>query len=225
MKRSCGNGSLSPDPGSPHFLPGESTDTYARSATGKFTIHKNARDLALFQLAHRSQDLVAEDDVTMATNRQILEMQEQLNELRQAIANDIADRFEASERRLRKGLSEDLDTKLDARERRLREGLSNDMATKVEASERRLGERLSQVVARQLETAQQHLENRMQVHAESLKDLVTKAAEGYGGTLDGIQRELKDFRAEWRKQTEDTDKVMANHGGRIEAIEKTMSSS
>ena len=63
----------------------------------------------------------------------------------------------------------------------------------------------------------------MQMHAEDLKDHVTKAAEGYGGTLDGIQRELKDFRAEWRKKADDTDGVLANHIGRIVTLEQTTS--
>ena len=121
----------------------------------------------------------------MPNNNRFHEMQQQFNELRQAIAKDIAERFEASEQRLRESLSQD--------------------------------------VARQLETAQQHLEGCMQMHAEDLKDHVTKAAEGYGGTLDGIQRELKDFRAEWRNKADDTDGILANHAGRIVALEQTRS--
>jgi len=121
----------------------------------------------------------------MPNNNRFHDMQQQFNELRQAIAKDIAERFEASELRLRESLSQDM--------------------------------------ARQLETAQQHLEGCMQMHAEDLKDHVTKAAEGYGGTLDGIQRELKDFRAEWRKKADDTDGVLANHIGRIVALEQTIS--
>ena len=121
----------------------------------------------------------------MPNNNRFHDMQQQFNELRQAIAKDIAERFEASELRLRESLSQDM--------------------------------------ARQFETAQQHLEGCMQMHAEDLKDHVTKAAEGYGGTLDGIQRELKDFRAEWRKKADDTDGVLANHIGRIVALEQTIS--
>ena len=140
----------------------------------------------------------------MADDDRIHEMQQQFNELRQAIARDIADRFEASERRLRDGLSKDLATSLEASEQRLRDSLSKDMA-------------------RQIETAQQHLEGCMQMHAEDLKELVTRAAEGDGGTLEGIQRELKDFRAEWRNHADDTDGILANHTGRIVALEQTIS--
>ena len=170
------------------------------------------------------------------------EMDQQFNELKQAITSDIAERFEASERRLRDGLSKDLEARFEASEQRLRDGLSKDLDARFEASEQRLRdglskdldarfeageqrlrESLSKGVARQLETAQQHLEGCMQMHAEDLKDHVTKAAEGYGGTLDGIQRELKDFRSEWRKKADDTDSVLANHIGRIVSLEQTRS--
>lgn len=140
----------------------------------------------------------------MANNKRTYVMQEQLDQLRQAIASDVAKQIEASEQRLR-------------------DGLSKDLATSIQASEQRLRESLSQDVARQLETAQQHLEGCMQMYAEDFKDHVTKAAEGYGGTLDGIQRELKDFRAEWRKKADDTDGVLANHIGRIVTLEQTTS--
>ena len=180
-------------------------------------------DSTYFLLAHRSQDVVAEDDATMADDDRIHEMEQQFNELRQAIASDIAERFEASERRLRDGLSEDVATSIEAGEQRLRDGLSKDLDARFEAGEQRLRGSLSQDVARQLETAQQHLEGCMQMHAEDLRDHVTKAAEGYGGTLDGIQRELKDFRAEWRKKADDTDGILANHIGRIVTLEQTTS--
>lgn len=142
----------------------------------------------------------------MPNNDRFHEMDQQFNELRQAIAKDIAERFEASERRLREGLSKELDARFTA-------------------SEQRLSEKLTRVIVEQLETAQQHLEGCMQMHAEDLKDHVTKAADGYGGTLDGIQRELKDFRAEWRNKADDTDLILANHAGRIDAIEKNLSKS
>lgn len=122
----------------------------------------------------------------MAKKVQIQTMRQEFTELRQAIASDIDERFQASEQRLLEGLTH--------------------------------------VVVRQLETAQQYLDDRLQIHAEALNDIVTKAAEGYGGTLDGIQRELKDFRAEWRQKANDTDGALANHRGRIEAIEKSLPS-
>jgi hypothetical protein len=131
-------------------------------------------------------------------------MQEQLEVFRRTIAGDIADQLAASEKRLS-------------------ERLSSDLAAGLNVTEQRLTEKLTQVIVKQLETAQGHLAGRMQVHAEELKDQVTKAAEGYGGTLDGIQRELKDFRAEWRKQADDTDLILTNHAGRLVAVEDRLS--
>lgn len=142
----------------------------------------------------------------MANGNRDSEMQEQFEEFRRTIGSDIADQLAASEKRLS-------------------ERLSNDLAAGLNVTEQRLTEKLTQVIVEQLETVQGHLEGRMQVHAEELKDQVTKAAEGYGGTLDGIRRELKEFRAEWRKRADDTDLVLTNHAGRIVAIETKLSKS
>ena len=171
-------------------MPDRSANAREETATRRNTNLEIVGDSTYFLLAHRSQGLVVEDDVTLRLSFRAgggeqqadYVMQEQLNELRQAIASDVTKQIEASEQRLRESLSQDM--------------------------------------ARQLETAQQHLEGCMQMHAEDLKDLVTKAAEGYGGTLDGIQRELRDFRAEWRNKADDTDGILANHAGRIVAIEQ-----
>ena len=141
----------------------------------------------------------------MANEDRIQAMRQEFSELRQAIASDIDERLQAGELRLREGLSKDIDERFQTGERRLREGLSKDSDERFRASEQRLTENLTQVIVQQLETAQQHLDDRLQIHAEALKDVVTKAAEGYGGTLDGIQRELKDFRAEWQQKADDTD--------------------
>ena len=128
----------------------------------------------------------------MADENRNQEMQEQFEALRKAIAADIAERFEAGERRLREGLSADLDARF-------------------EAGEQRLSEKLTKVITDQLETAQRYLDGRMRVQTEELTDRFNKFAEGYGGTLDSIQRELKEFRVEWRHKADDTDRVLANH--------------
>ena len=156
----------------------------------------------------------------MANHDRIQGMQQQFSELRQAIATDIADRFEAGERRLREGLSQDIDTKLDALDRRLSECLSSEMATRFEASERRLTESLTQVVVRQIETAQQHLEGRLQLHAEDLKDLVTRAAEGYGGTLEQIERDLSELNQKIDSGFSDHGRILADHNRRLVRLER-----
>ena len=133
----------------------------------------------------------------MANDNRIQEMQQQFNELRQAIASDIAERFEASERRLRDGLSEDLDDRFAASE-----------------------QRLTQVIVQQLETAQQHHEGRLQVHMEDLKGVVTTTAEAYGGTLDRIERDLGEMNKKMDARFSDHDKALANHGQRLVTLER-----
>ena len=147
-------------------------------------------------------------------------MQQQFNELRQAIATDIAERFDASERRLREGLSRDLDTKLEARGKRLREGLAKDLEDRFVARDRHLSETLTQVIVQQLETSQQHLEGRLQLHMEDLTGLVTRAAEGYVGTLDGIERKLGELNEKVDTKFSDHDKALADHNQRLGTLER-----
>jgi hypothetical protein len=137
----------------------------------------------------------------MANDNRIQQMQQQFNELREAIASDIAARFEASELRLREGLSRDLDDKF-------------------AVSERRLTENLTRVIVQQLETAQRHLEGRLQVHMEDLKGVVTTTAEAYGGTLDRIERDLGDLKQEMVTKYSDHDKELSNHGQRLATLER-----
>lgn len=160
----------------------------------------------------------------MAADNRIQAMQQQFNELRQAIASDIADRFEASERRLREGLSMEMADRFQASERRLRDNLSKDMADQFTAMGAGLEERLEKLEERIEQRLDARLGHRLNVQAEQLRAIVKTAADNYGGVLAGIERDLAEFRKEWRNETADTRKVLANHGGRIEAIE-TLSSS
>lgn len=134
----------------------------------------------------------------MAKDDRFQQMQQQFNELRQAIARDISERFDASERRLSEGLSKNLDERFAASE-----------------------QRLTQVIVQQLETAQQHLEGRLQVHMEDLKGLVTTTAGAYGGTLDGIDRKLGEMNEMMETKFSGHDNALANHNGRLVALERT----
>lgn len=127
-------------------------------------------------------------------------MREEFNELRQAIASDLDERFQAGARALREGLSKDLDERF-------------------AASEQRLTEKLTHVIVQQLETAQDHLDGRLQVHMEDLKGLVTTTAEAYGGTLDRIERDLGELKQEMVTKFSDHDKALANHNDRLAALE------
>lgn len=128
-------------------------------------------------------------------------MQEELSELRRAFISDLDAKFEASERRLR-------------------ESLAKDVSTAIEASEARLQQGLTQEMARQLGTAEKHLAGQMQMHAEELKELVKKGAEGYGGALEGIQRNLADLNKKVDDKFSVYDKTLVNHAGRISTLER-----
>jgi exonuclease VII large subunit len=164
----------------------------------------------------------------MAKDVRIQKMRQEFQDLRQAIASDLDERFHSSERRLRDGLSKDLDTKLDARDKRLRDGLSKDLRDglskdldeRFAASEQRLTEKLTHVIVQQLETAQQHLEGRLQVHMEDMKGLLTTTAEAYGGTLDGIERKLGELNQKMETKVSDHDKALADHGERLVTLER-----
>lgn len=60
----------------------------------------------------------------------------------------------------------------------------------------------------------------MGIMLEDAKDSVRKAAEGYGGTLERIERDLSEFRSEFRNKSEDTDRVLTDHVNRIVALER-----
>ena len=137
----------------------------------------------------------------MANEDRIQGMREEFNELRQAIASDLDERFQAGARALREGLSKDLDERF-------------------AASEQRLTEKLTHVIVQQLETAQQHLEGRLQVHMEDLKGLVTTTAEAYGGTLDGITRKLGEMSEKMDTKFSDHDKALGDHNQRLMTLER-----
>ena len=125
---------------------------------------------------------------------------------------------------LRKELSDDVSQQVTFVGQQLRKELAGDTSQQVTLVGQQLRKELAGDIAKQLETAGEHLAGRMQVHAEELKDLMQKAAEGYGGTLDGIQRELKEFREEWRKKADDTDLILADHNSRITGLEHSAKS-
>jgi gas vesicle protein len=133
----------------------------------------------------------------MADEQRTQEMDPQFEALRRAIAGDVSYQVTRLGQQLRKELSDEMTQQVTS-----------------------LGQQLSRDIAKQLETASEHLAGHMQVHAEELKDQVTKAAEGYGGTLDGIQRELKDFREEFRNHASNTKLILADHNSRISSLEQ-----
>ena len=78
---------------------------------------------------------------------------------------------------------------------------------------------LTEVVA----AAERRLSSQAQINAEAVKEQAKLAAEGYVATLDGISRRLEDIEKAVTVKLLDHDKVLANHGGRIVALEQKQS--
>jgi len=140
----------------------------------------------------------------MATNWDS-EMQDKFDKLQAALTDEFRTQFGV----MGAGLEERL-------EQRLRDSLSKDLTVQLKAMGVELEERLEQRL-------DARLGQRLNIQAEQLREIVKTAADNYGGVLDSIKGELTEFRNDWRKETEDTRKTLANHGGRIDAIEKTVS--
>ena len=168
----------------------------------------------------------------MATNWDS-EMQDKFDKLQAALTDEFRTQIkilgtgleERLEPRLRDNLSKNLGDQITAMgaelEARLDQRLGNRLDLRAEQLEQRLGNRLD-LRAEQFE---QRLGDRFNVQAEQLREIVQTAADNYGGVLDSIKGDLAAFRHEWRNETADTRKVLANHGSRITAIEATLSGS
>jgi DNA anti-recombination protein RmuC len=125
------------------------------------------------------------------------EMQERLEKLVETIGVHgtrlaaIAERFDAVDQRLDK-----VDQRLDKVDQRLD----------------KVDQRFDKMEERVLDA--------FKTQTEDLRDLVMKAAEGYGATLDRIERTLADSHREWREMFAVHDRVLENHGDRISALER-----
>lgn len=80
------------------------------------------------------------------------------------------------------------------------------------------GESESRVKAH-IDKFEQRAETRMKMHFENLEEKVKMAAEGYGATLDGIERELADLNKKVDTKFGDHDLVLTDHSKRIIKLE------
>lgn len=64
------------------------------------------------------------------------------------------------------------------------------------------------------------IEERLTIHFEGVKDQVQRGAEGYGATLESIDRRLDRLETDWNKNFRLHSSVLKNHADRIDAIEK-----
>ena len=84
----------------------------------------------------------------------------------------------------------------------------------------RLKSELTTVFADQFAAAERRLVGQFKIHAEEMQAQAKLAAEGYGATLEGIERSLKDLATKWDTKIGDHDLVLANHAKRIENLEQ-----
>lgn len=117
-------------------------------------------------------------------------MQEHFDKLQAALSADFSNQLTTQLATIRTDLSAQLEATSSELEKRFEKGL-----------EARLGQRIS-------------------VQAEELREIVRTAADNYGGVLGGLQREIVEFRDEWRKNAEVTDKALTNHLERIVVLEQ-----
>jgi hypothetical protein len=86
----------------------------------------------------------------------------------------------------------------------------------------RLKRELTTVVADQFAAAELRLVGEYKIHAEEMKAEVKLAAEGYGATLEGIDRRLTELAAKWDTKITDHDLVLADHAKRSIDIRLTV---
>lgn len=79
--------------------------------------------------------------------------------------------------------------------------------------------RVVSAVAAQLDELENRVERRTQVHFKRMEDLVKRAAEGYGGTLESIDRRLDRLQSKWDTKIGDHDSILDNHNKRITTFE------
>ena len=121
-------------------------------------------------------------------------------------------------------MAADWESEMQDRFDKFQAAMTNEFRTQFAAMGTQLEERLEKRLGERLEQRfDERLTQRLDVQVEQLRDIVRTAADNYGGVLSGLRRDVAEFRNEWRQKAEDTDKVLANHGGRIAAIEKTLS--
>lgn len=79
---------------------------------------------------------------------------------------------------------------------------------------------LTTVVADQFTAAEGRLVGQYRIHAEEIKAEVKLAAEGYGATLDAINRRLQELETKWDTRIYDHERILDVHNQRITVLEK-----
>ena len=89
-----------------------------------------------------------------------------------------------------------------------------------------IGERLDEaekhldgVIGKRLDEAEKRLSEGARIHMEDLKSTIQMTAEGYGVTLERIERQLTELNTKWDTTIGDHGTALKDHGARITALE------
>ena len=85
--------------------------------------------------------------------------------------------------------------------------------------ERRMGEAEARI-KKHIDDFETRLEHRMQVHFDRMEDSVQRAGEGYGGTLESIDRRLGRLEKQSHSKLSVHENVLRNHRARITKLEE-----
>lgn len=80
---------------------------------------------------------------------------------------------------------------------------------------------LATVVVDQFAAAESRLVGQYKIYAEEMKAQVTRAAEGYGATLQSLDRRLDRLERDWTARFGDHESLLRNHEQRISGLEKS----
>lgn len=100
----------------------------------------------------------------------------------------------------------------------LQRALTDVMVSQTTALSRQAEATEARLIAKAEET-EQGLTHRLAIGMENLRGLIRSTAEVYGGSLDAIHRRLDDLVMRVDARFDGHDTVLANHRGRIEALE------
>ena len=139
-----------------------------------------------------------------------LQLQDVVKQIADAVDRRLADRFDEAEARL--------GNRFDEAEARL--------GNRFDEAEAHLASRFDEAGARlanRFDEAEARLANAAKAHMEELRDLVKVTAEGYGATLDGINRRLDRIEKKVDDGFADQGKVLREHTMQVNALKHRLS--
>src|SRR4029453_13171918 len=168
-------------------------------------VHANVQSFHQFQIGILFAGLRTEDDVRMADNWTD-KMQAHFNELKR----DIQSQFDKQKMELTAVITTELGTRRAETEHRLTERIDNRLG----AAEGRLSERF--------DAAEGRLASQFKTGFEALRDQVRQLAEAFGGTLDGLRRDIRTLDEKFSSRTELHGRVLAEHSRDIADLKRKL---